>query len=154
MNENINLDNNPMPIPEEKPNPFPQMEVKQTTDGPVVVQKTKKLNIPKFNFGSANKLFKIMVILLIVILILSVALFFAGFGLDTIRNMNKNKGNGVEATPTATPMSVINSKYASDEDMILINQRIKELQTSLNDAKFRDDNLRIPSVDWEINFEN
>jgi len=162
MNENTNLNQpNNLPIPEEKPQVFP-MQVNQTTQGEVVSYQNpkkenksqKKLNLPKINFGSANKFFKIMIILLVLIVVLSIALFFAGFGLDAIRNMNKSNGNGAEPTPTSTPVSVIDSKYANDEDMILINQRVKDLQESLNETKLRDDNLRIPSVDWEINFED
>lgn len=162
MNENTNL-NDPkfVSMPEDKHSAFP-MQVIQTTQGEVVSyqnpKKEKKarvkLNMPKFNLGSANKIFKIMIILLVVIVVLSIALFFAGFGLDAIRNMRKGSLNNPQPTPSATPVSVVNSKYANDEDMLLINQRIKELQESINDTKLRDDNLRIPSVDWEINFEN
>jgi len=83
-----------------------------------------------------------------VILILSVAL--------TVIN---RKGGGLiplptpSPTPGPTPEVEVPSEYADDDDVKAIQERMTELEKNLNEKSFRDDTLRIPSLDWDVSFQ-
>lgn len=56
-------------------------------------------------------------------------------------------------TPSETPIVEIPSQYADDEDVLRIKSALQELDKNLNEAVFRDDRLRVPSLDWEVEFD-
>jgi len=55
-------------------------------------------------------------------------------------------------TPTEIPERVIPSQYADDEDVLEITRRMDNLNKDLNEVSFRDDRLRVPSLDWDVSF--
>ncbi len=61
------------------------------------------------------------------------------------------------ATPspssTPTPIVEVPSQYADDEDVKRIEENMQKLDKELNEAQFRDDRLRIPTLDWEVEFD-
>ncbi|OGM32932.1 hypothetical protein A2803_05050 [Candidatus Woesebacteria bacterium RIFCSPHIGHO2_01_FULL_44_21] len=69
------------------------------------------------------------------------------------------KGTGVfpiaspSPSPRPTPEVEVPSQYADDEDVRKIQENMEALDKELNEAEFRDDRLRIPTLDWEVEFE-
>lgn len=57
-------------------------------------------------------------------------------------------------SPSDAPAEILNpSQYADDEDIKDIEGKINDLDTKLNNISLREETLRVPSVDWEINFK-
>lgn len=56
-------------------------------------------------------------------------------------------------TPTATPEVLVPSVYADDEDVLAIEAALDYLEGELKIVSLRDDEIAIPLLDWEINFE-
>ncbi len=60
-------------------------------------------------------------------------------------------------TPIETPKPVEevdeSSPYAEDEDVLTIEVKIRDIEKALQRINLREDRLRVPSLDWQINFD-
>jgi len=55
-------------------------------------------------------------------------------------------------SPTPTPSIDLPSQYTDNEDIRKIKEAIESLNQKLNETDFRNDKLRIPTLDWEVKF--
>lgn len=103
--------------------------------------KLPKIKIPKKIIIAVVALFVILMVLMMV-----------------VRLMKGGRSNVFPVTPTpsptATPEVEVLSQYADDEDVKKIQEKMQALDRDLNEAQFRDDRLRIPTLDWEVEFED
>jgi tetrahydromethanopterin S-methyltransferase subunit G len=100
-----------------------------------------KIIIPKKLIGIVVA----VVVLLIVLMIVMKVLTGSGSGILP--------SNTPSPSPTATPVTEVPSQYADDQDVAEIKERMEALDKELNSASFRDDRLRVPSLDWDVSFE-
>jgi hypothetical protein len=96
---------------------------------------------------------KILVVLGIVLVLLILLLVAARVG-----NLGQRIGGGAPAatsSPTPEPTATVEvpSQYADDADVAEIQGNMEELDKELNDANFREDRLRVPVLDWEVEFK-
>lgn len=136
-----------IPVPQESAQPAPTMS-----------QTPKKLSLPKLKMPPINfpvlagrkrlliALSAVAVLLLLGILVLTM---FVGRG-----------QNGQGATPTPTPAQEPSSdnqgkketKYSSDPEVNKIEEDSRALEQSLSGVEVREDNLRVPTTDFNISF--
>lgn len=141
--------NNPQPVPEALPE---QVAPVVSPQAPIKTSKLKelfnKLKTRTSSFKVSKKVVVGVVVAVSVILILSLVLAL----------MNRNGGSFIP-TPTAspspspTPQVEVPSEYADDDDVKAIQERMLQLEKSLNEKSFRDETLRIPSLDWDVTFQ-
>ena len=55
-------------------------------------------------------------------------------------------------SPTPTPSIDLPSQYADDEDIRKIKEAIEILNQKINEPDFKNEKLRIPTLDWEVKF--
>lgn len=95
-----------------------------------------------------KKLFIALALMLLVLVLLVVA----------SRVMNLTDRNGAVPSPTTSPTpeptveAEVPSQYADDADVAEIRSAMEQLDRDLNDANFREDRLRVPALDWEVEF--
>lgn len=96
----------------------------------------------------SKKLILITVVIVVILIILGLVMSMV------------NKNGGVilptptpSVTPTSTPTAEVPSQYADDEDVAQIKSQMEELNKTLNESSFRDETLRIPTLDWNVSFE-
>ena len=93
---------------------------------------------------------KILIFAGIIILILAVVVF-------AVRLMNGNGQTPIAVqTPTPTPeeeQAFEPSPYAEDEEVKAIEDELEALEKDLNSISVKEDTLRIPSLDWNIQFK-
>ncbi len=102
--------------------------------------KTTKAQVPK------KKLLVILLGGVFVIVALVMAMSFGG---------KKDKFSVIlspSPSPTPTPSIDLPSQYADDEDIRKIKEAIESLNQKINESDFRNDKLRIPTLDWEVKF--
>lgn len=93
-------------------------------------------------------------------IIIAVAAFLTILMLLLVVRLKGGKGKpGVfrvtpSPSPTATPVVEVPSQYADDEDVKRIQEKLRALDKDLNEAQFRDDLLRIPTLDWKVKFKD
>ena len=129
------------PLPQQEVAAQPQMAEPQTVVAEAPKSKMPKLKVPK-------KLIIGIVFIAIVLIVLMIAM----------QMLNGGRGNifTVESpseSPSSTPTVEVPSQYADDTDVAEINKRMEALDQELNSASFRDDRLRVPSLDWNVSFE-
>jgi len=120
----------------------------------VAPDKPKRFNFPKFNFsfnsGIKNLIIKVAITVLIVILAFLIIYY-------VYQNFMTETTPPIKPTPTPFPTHVEDTKepslYAEDEEVLAIEEKIKSIELKLQEINFRDDRLRVPSLDWDINFE-
>jgi hypothetical protein len=94
-----------------------------------------------------------------VIIIATAALVLFITLLLVIRIIGNSTGSNVfplgppTSSPTPNPEVEVPSQYADDEDVKKIEEDMKNLTRDLNEARFRDDRLRVPALDWDITFD-
>lgn len=146
-------------IPEQKDDtqavPAPVPASTPETDSPPVKSKLNlpklKLKIPSIDFNSGNKK-KIMIfaavpiILVVLLLVASVVKGLIGNGGVPLPILTPTP------TPTATPEQSP-SPYAEDDVVLRIEEEVNKFDEKLNNAVLRDDTIRVPSLDWDINFK-
>lgn len=61
----------------------------------------------------------------------------------------------VTLTPIPTPVEIIEQKspYADDPGVLEIIEDLENYEKELNSTNIREDILRVPNVDWEVNFK-
>lgn len=87
----------------------------------------------------------------IIILVAIIGLIFSGL---------RNRGNGT-ALPQATPISgeipqtapLKPSRYATDPDVLSIENSLKDLEGELNKIEVKDSYLTLPKLEFNINFK-
>ncbi len=133
-------------------------EINNEIDTPIDVSKVDKKNSIKqkinlilqeiTNLDFKNKLIKLAAFLVLLIFIV----FIAAFAFRMI------KSNNLEQTPSPLPTVPIQpeiknlSPYSKDEEILKIKERIQKMEKELDIVNFREETLRIPSLDWEIKF--
>lgn len=114
----------------------------------------KKFSLPKLKLPFA-RIKKVRLIIAAIILVVSLALGVVYF---VFRNFMFQAP--LEPTPapvaTATPAEKIEepSPYAGDEEVLAIEEKVQALEAELQKISFREDKLRLPSLDWQVNFAN
>lgn len=111
------------------------------------------INNLKDKFNSFPKNTKILVIAVIV-------LFLIIFVLSMLTALFGKKRTGPIATPSPTPISetpqpeiILNaSRYATDEGVLKIEKDLKDIRKQLDDSDVKQTDLSIPSLDFNINF--
>lgn len=105
-----------------------------------IKSKLRGIKIPK----------KLIIMLLVIVILLIV--------LSVVLAVSKNKRPTPTATPTPatsptpTPVADLPSQYADDPDVADIKARMDALDRSLDEASFRDDTLRVPTLDFDVKF--
>lgn len=127
---------------------IPPLEV-SVPAAPVQLQAKKKFGLPEFTPKQkklglliGGGIFVLLIVLLVVVTLM--------------------KGSPIplpisvaSPTPISTtkPDQILNpSVYADDEDTLLIKSDLEKLESDLQNVNFREDTLRIPTLDWNINF--
>lgn len=106
--------------------------------------------LPKSKFPKVSR--KVVVIIAALVLLAIVIMVVVG-------SLGKNKGRSILPNPTPSPAETeapveeLPSQYADDEDVFELKSNLMELDQQLNDASFRDETLRIPSLDWNVSFK-
>lgn len=96
-----------------------------------------------------KKLFIALALILVLLVLLVVA----------AKVMNLAGRNGAtpiaitSPTPEPTVEAEVPSQYADDTDVAEIRSAMEQLDRDLNDANFREDRLRVPVLDWEVEFK-
>lgn len=127
-----------------------------TPEASVVVapQKPKRFNFPKFNlpFGSGAK--RAVLMIGTVILVTSLVVLVIYFVYQNFMQTSKPQPSPTPP-PTETPSGVQEepSFYANDEEVLAIEEKVKEIEIKLEEVDFRDDTLRVPSLDWNVSFD-
>lgn len=127
----------------------------QTAEG-----NTKKLNLPKLpaNLKMPKIKFKVNKKVIVGIVVGIVFLIFILILLSLIGKKNNSVGNiathTIEPSITPTPTPVGESPYANDPDVLKIQSRLDEFDKKLNAIDLREDTLRIPTLNWDVNFGN
>jgi len=148
LNQPAPIQNQPAALAPEQTNSAPL-----PTPEPIVVGqelKTKFPKLPNFKFPSVSKKTIFVALALVLgLIIISFALNFAG----STRN-----GSGVfnieSPAPSPTPGTNVErpSPYANDPKILEIKERVENLERNLNQTDLREDTLRIPSLDWSVEF--
>ena len=117
----------------------------------VVAQDLQKSTTPKISPALLKKVVIIVVILIVLLGLLSVV----------ARMIPKGGGSVVPTaipsqTPSPTPQATIGrpSPYSDDPEIAGIKEELDALDSLLNQATFREDTLRVPQLDWDVNFED
>lgn len=73
------------------------------------------------------------------------------------------KGNGgvagilpipmASSSPTATATAAPTSPYVNDPDVLKIEEDLRTLDGKLNSTDLREDTLRVPVLEWEVEFD-
>jgi len=116
------------------------------------VTNTPKMKIPKMPHLKIPRKAVIGAIVLVVIFIVLMVLLVVAQNF-----MNANNGTTgpiSENSPTPTPTTTLGSPYADDPDILDIKNKVEEFESSLNSTRIREDTLRIPVLEWDVNFEN
>ena len=125
----------------------PQAQVAVQPEAQTVT--SSKAGKPKLPAGLLKKVVIIAVVVIVLLFVLMIVMSFLRTG-----NVNPL----VEPTPTASasasPGPVIGrpSPYANDPEIAELEEQLKELEQLMNSATFREDTLRVPALDWEIDF--
>ncbi len=120
---------------------------------PVVVTPTSPKKFDPRELFSKIKIPKKILISVAIALILLVVLVI-------VSSMLGQKRGGVAPqitetpAPTEEPISEIPSQYADDPDVAEIKKQMDELDQDLDEASFRDDTLRSPTLDWKVEFDD
>jgi len=148
LNQPAPIQNQPAALAPEQTNPAPL-----PTPEPIVVVQKPRMSFPKFsNFKLpfvSKKTILIAVVLVLGLIIISFALNFV----SSTRN-----GSGVftleSPAPTSSPGANVErpSPYANDLKILEIKERVENLEGNLNQTDLREDTLRIPSLDWNVEF--
>ena len=58
--------------------------------------------------------------------------------------------------PTVVPVGevFVPSPYATDSEVLQLEKNVQEYDAKLGATQLRDDTLRMPAVDWNVNFKN
>jgi hypothetical protein len=121
----------------------PQPEVNQV---PVDAVKSPK---PK------RKIFRIIKKLVIILILITILFGGLAAALMYLKPQGLNiPGILPSPTPTAesTPSVIAPSEYADDEDMLKIKSDIDSLDQDLR-GDIREDTLRVPTLEWNVNFK-
>ena len=115
-----------------------------------VVPDLQKPATPKISPAVLKKVLIVAVILVILLVVLSLV----------VRMIPKGSGTVTPSTipseiPSPTPQATIGrpSPYSNDPEIAGIKEELDSLDSLLNQATFREDTLRIPQLDWDVNFE-
>jgi|GEM_PF-7030807 len=104
----------------------------------------QKITNPNFK----NKLLKLAAFLVILIF----TVFIAAFAFRMIRTNNLESTSSPLPTASTQPEIKNPSPYYNDEEILEIEDRIQKIEKELDIVNFREETLRIPSLDWKINF--
>lgn len=106
-------------------------------------------------FAKVPKPIKILLIALFsIILLLSLLVVFVPNTRRTL--LGQPTPSPVAVTPTATPdpNAILNpSRYATDPGVLSIEESVNKLESDLKSVDFREEELRIPLLDWDVTFD-
>lgn len=111
---------------------------------PTGVAPTPKARLPKIP--------KKIILALVLLIILAISFTFIAKTLSN-RRLSPLPSSSPSPTPSETPIVETPSQYADDGDVQRIKSSMLELDKNLNEAVFRDDRLRVPSLDWDVKFK-
>lgn len=116
----------------------PKKDIKEKLNG--IKGKFSGIKIPK-------KLIIVLVVFVVLLVLLSVVV-------KTVGNKRPDAPSSPTPTmsPTPTPVSELPSQYADDADVASIKTKMEELDRDLDAAVFRDDTLRVPRLDFDVDF--
>ncbi len=120
----------------------------------VAPDKPKRFNFPKINFSLNSKITNLIIKVCVIVLISGLVLLIIYY---VYQNFMTTPAPSMEPTPTPSPTNaeevLVPSLYAEDEEVLAIEENINLIESKLQEINFRDDKLRVPSLDWNINFE-
>lgn len=106
-------------------------------------------------FAKVPKPIKILLIsLFTLIFLLSLLVLFVPNTRRTL--LGQPTPSPVAVTPTATPdpNAILNpSRYATDPGVLAIEEEVNKLESALKSVDFREEELRIPLLDWDVTFD-
>ncbi len=124
-------------------NPFPT--VTTTTSDPTTPKR-------KFTLPTLSKKMKI--------LFGALAFLFVLLLLLSLTSAGQRVKNSILASPTPSPESTPNlpdigepSAYATDPAVLDVENRLGDFEKSVNTTELKEDTIRPPQVDWEVNFK-
>lgn len=125
----------------------------QVVSPPVSTTQAQTTAPPQLSVSKLPKIPKKLIIAALIFVIISV------LAMVLLRMLGNGSNNifplpSASPSPTATPIVEVPSQYADDEDVKRIEENMKNLDKELNEAAFRDERLRIPTLDWEVEFDN
>ncbi len=151
----------PQPIPVQEP-----LVVQPAPVAPVTPAPPKKLD-PKAQLGKLKDAFSpmfakvpkpvkiLLIVLFSIIFLLSLLVMFVPNTRRTL--LGQPTPSPVAVTPTATsdPNAILNpSRYATDPGVVAIEEAVNKLESDLKSVDFREEELRIPLLDWDISFDS
>lgn len=110
------------------------------------------MKMPKMPHVKIPRKFLVVGVVLVVIIILLIVVLAVAQNL--IRMNNGTADPTAETSPTPTPTTTQGSPYADDPDVLEIKNNVEEFESSLNSTRIREDTLRVPVLEWDVNFEN
>jgi hypothetical protein len=128
-----------------------------TNSNPSVATQTSTTKTPKmpnfnFKFGSFSKKTKILISLVIFLFVLLLLLSLTSAGQRVKNSILPSPTPSPEATPNLPGIGEP-SAYATDPEVIDIENRVGDFEKSLNTTSLKEDTLRPPQVDWDVTFK-
>ena len=122
--------------------PVPQEEVREVP---------KRFRLPKFNFKLSLKYRRpLIVFLVILVLLVVIGIFAPFFG----RFIKRNITPAETPAPTALPEATLTpSVSTNDPDILGIEEKLGKLDESFSKVNLREDELRPPTLDFNVSFE-
>lgn len=94
------------------------------------------------------------------ILILLVPVFFISIFLLLVTGLGGRVRNSILPTPTPVPTATPSvpeianpSAYANDPEVLDLESKLSDFDKKLSQVELREDTIRPPTVDWDVNFK-
>ncbi len=138
------------------PAPPPMAPYPSEVEPPSVPPKSTLLTNVKLkltSFGDLTPKIKIFLPRIIIVAIIIVLLItLAPYGIKMLKTKKPAPTPVPTTAPSPTPEISNPSPYANDDEVLAIEKKIEEVEKELQIVNFREDTLRIPSLDWDIKF--
>lgn len=140
------------PVPTAPVTPVTEPQVVTTTPTKMSPRESIKLRIGeiKNNLGFDDPIRKKKIIIAIVGLLLVIILITVGFAL--IPKQVAQPLATLTPTPTSSSQPSVPSEYANDPEVLRIMDSLKTFDEKSDKTKLREDDLRLPTVDWNVSF--
>lgn len=110
------------------------------------------LNDLKTRFNSLPKNMKLLVFMVPVLFVSILLLVITGLG-GRVKNSILPTPTPVPTGSPVAPEIANPSAYANDPEILDLEAKLAEFDKNLSRVELREDNIRPPTVDWDVNFQ-